>query len=180
MQNLRKPPPWEIILYGNPLNMLSAYQLLTIEIEDSRLCDRKGSICSYNSVSMLYWIRCGMCLAIIILQNHLSWHKQPLPLMNIVFGNLVGEFNGYFTPGSSTTEAEFKSSINQLRSVSEAGKMWSYINHHFSLYIVYLFIAKFCLTYISMVSQNLAPLLELILIKYSFASEWLVFASRLA
>ena len=37
--------------------------------------------------------------------------------MNIVFGNLVGEFNGYFTPGSSVTEGEFKSSVNQLRQV---------------------------------------------------------------
>ncbi|RAL07161.1 ABC transporter ATP-binding protein [Aspergillus homomorphus CBS 101889] len=57
----------------------------------------------------------------------------PLPLMNIVFGSMVGEFNGYFTEGSSTTEAEFKSAISRL-----------------SLYIVYLFIAKFALTYFSM------------------------------
>ncbi|RAH47361.1 ABC transporter ATP-binding protein [Aspergillus brunneoviolaceus CBS 621.78] len=57
----------------------------------------------------------------------------PLPLMNIVFGNMVGEFNGYFTDDSSTTEAEFKSAISKL-----------------SLYIVYLFIAKFALTYFSM------------------------------
>ncbi|RLM00382.1 hypothetical protein CFD26_106875 [Aspergillus turcosus] len=57
----------------------------------------------------------------------------PLPLMNIVFGNLVGNFNGYFMPGTRVTEAEFKSSVNKL-----------------SLYIVYLFIAKFCLTYFSM------------------------------
>ncbi|PYI19029.1 lipid A export ATP-binding/permease protein msbA [Aspergillus violaceofuscus CBS 115571] len=57
----------------------------------------------------------------------------PLPLMNIVFGNMVGEFNGYFTDDSSTTESEFKSAISKL-----------------SLYIVYLFIAKFALTYFSM------------------------------
>lgn len=35
--------------------------------------------------------------------------------MNIVFGNMVGEFNGYFTDDSSTTEAEFKSAISKLR-----------------------------------------------------------------
>ncbi|OJJ35892.1 hypothetical protein ASPWEDRAFT_134397 [Aspergillus wentii DTO 134E9] len=57
----------------------------------------------------------------------------PLPLMNIIFGNLVGKFSGYFTPGTSVTKEDFKSSVNEL-----------------SLYIVYLFIAKFCLTYIAM------------------------------
>ncbi|OGM40492.1 lipid A export ATP-binding/permease protein msbA [Aspergillus bombycis] len=57
----------------------------------------------------------------------------PLPLMNIVFGKMVGEFNGYFIPGTSVTEAQFKSSVSKL-----------------SLYIVYLFIAKFALTYVSM------------------------------
>ncbi|KAF5857815.1 hypothetical protein ETB97_005224 [Aspergillus alliaceus] len=57
----------------------------------------------------------------------------PLPLMNIVFGSMVGEFNGYFTPNTAVTEAQFKSTVSKL-----------------SLYIVYLFIAKFALTYISM------------------------------
>ncbi|KAJ5674297.1 uncharacterized protein N7477_004231 [Penicillium maclennaniae] len=36
-----------------------------------------------------------------------------LPLMNIVFGQLVGSFNGYFIPGSGITEQSFKSSVNQ-------------------------------------------------------------------
>ncbi|GAQ47070.1 ABC multidrug transporter [Aspergillus niger] len=57
----------------------------------------------------------------------------PLPLMNIVFGSLVGEFNGYFSAGTSVTEADFKASVSRL-----------------SLYIVYLFIGKFTLTYFSM------------------------------
>ncbi|OGE51066.1 hypothetical protein PENARI_c014G05213 [Penicillium arizonense] len=57
----------------------------------------------------------------------------PLPIMNIIFGGLVGEFSSYFTPGTSTTEAQFKASVSRL-----------------SLYIVYLFIAKFTLTYFSM------------------------------
>ncbi|KAJ5261435.1 hypothetical protein N7478_012030 [Penicillium angulare] len=34
----------------------------------------------------------------------------PLPIMNIVLGGLVGHFSDYFTPGSSTTEAQFKAS----------------------------------------------------------------------
>ncbi|RMZ91250.1 hypothetical protein DV736_g1479, partial [Chaetothyriales sp. CBS 134916] len=54
-----------------------------------------------------------------------------MPLMNIVFGNLVGSFNSYFIPNTSTTKAEF------LHSVSEN-----------SLRIVYLFIGKFVLSYI--------------------------------
>ncbi|KAI1625512.1 ATP-binding cassette, subfamily B, member 1, partial [Exophiala viscosa] len=56
-----------------------------------------------------------------------------LPLMNIVFGHLVGNFNNYFIPGSDVTEAEFKSSVRKN-----------------ALYIVYLFIGKFVLTYVSM------------------------------
>ncbi|KAJ5142531.1 uncharacterized protein N7515_001318 [Penicillium bovifimosum] len=57
-----------------------------------------------------------------------------LPLMNIVFGKLVGDFNQYFVPGAAPSEETFKASINQN-----------------SLYIVYLFIGKFVLTYISMI-----------------------------
>ncbi|RAK97348.1 ABC transporter ATP-binding protein [Aspergillus ibericus CBS 121593] len=57
----------------------------------------------------------------------------PLPLMNIVFGSLVGAFNGYFSEGTTVTESEFKSSVSRL-----------------SLYIVYLFIGKFTLTYFAM------------------------------
>ncbi|KAJ5611398.1 hypothetical protein N7510_008117 [Penicillium lagena] len=57
----------------------------------------------------------------------------PLPIMNIVFGGLVGEFGSYFTPGISTTETQFKISVSRL-----------------SLNVVYLFIAKFTLTYFSM------------------------------
>lgn len=54
--------------------------------------------------------------------------------MNIVFGALVGEFNDYFVDGNSLSEDAFKSTVNKN-----------------SLYIFYLFIAKFVLTYISMV-----------------------------
>lgn len=36
--------------------------------------------------------------------------------MNIVFGSLVGEFNGYFAAGTSVTEADFKASVSRLRS----------------------------------------------------------------
>ncbi|OXV08895.1 hypothetical protein Egran_03341 [Elaphomyces granulatus] len=35
-----------------------------------------------------------------------------LPLMNVVFGNLVGDFNSYFIPSSGPTEEQFKNSVN--------------------------------------------------------------------
>lgn len=58
-----------------------------------------------------------------------------LPLSNIIFGKLIGNFNSYFVPGGHTTERQFKHSVSQN-----------------ALYFVYLFIAKFVLTYISTVS----------------------------
>ncbi|KAH8723608.1 P-loop containing nucleoside triphosphate hydrolase protein [Phaeosphaeriaceae sp. PMI808] len=56
-----------------------------------------------------------------------------MPLMNVVFGQLVGNFTNYFIPGTTVTQAEFQAEINKL-----------------ALYIVYLFIAKFVLSYIAM------------------------------
>jgi hypothetical protein len=38
--------------------------------------------------------------------------RQTLPLMNVVFGSLVGEFVGYFTPGSGSTEEQFKHAVD--------------------------------------------------------------------
>jgi ATP-binding cassette, subfamily B (MDR/TAP), member 1 len=67
-----------------------------------------------------------------------------LPLMNIFFGRLVGAFNGYFIPGSGVTKSEFKSSVNRN-----------------ALYIVYLFVGKFILTYIAMVCSPVSPPFQL-------------------
>ncbi|KAI2464476.1 P-loop containing nucleoside triphosphate hydrolase protein [Annulohypoxylon bovei var. microspora] len=55
-----------------------------------------------------------------------------LPLMNVVFGALVGNFNGYFLPVPTQTEAEFRASLNKN-----------------ALYLFYLFIGRFVLTYIN-------------------------------
>lgn len=33
--------------------------------------------------------------------------------MNIIFGNLAGDFNNYFIPGGGVSESRFKSSINR-------------------------------------------------------------------
>jgi hypothetical protein len=35
--------------------------------------------------------------------------------MNIIFGELVGDFNEYFIPGSDTTEEEFKDAVSRSR-----------------------------------------------------------------
>ncbi|KAK9860240.1 hypothetical protein MYU51_010653 [Penicillium brevicompactum] len=83
-----------------------------------------------------------------------------LPLMNIVFGKLVGDFNQYFSPGAAPSEQSFKSSLNQS-----------------SLYIVYLFIGKFVLSYISMqsVSDRLSILfqsLALLIAAYGIAFKY--------
>ncbi|CAG8982627.1 hypothetical protein HYALB_00006022 [Hymenoscyphus albidus] len=56
-----------------------------------------------------------------------------LPLMNIIFGSLVGDFNNYFVPGSGVTRQQFNRSLNKQ-----------------TLYIVYLFIGRWSLSYISM------------------------------
>src|SRR5947209_5512250 len=58
-----------------------------------------------------------------------------LPLMNVVFGRLAGSFNSYFIPGSNVSKDEFLASVNQN-----------------ALYILYLFIVKFALEYISIYS----------------------------
>ncbi|KAE8135274.1 P-loop containing nucleoside triphosphate hydrolase protein [Aspergillus pseudotamarii] len=58
-----------------------------------------------------------------------------LPLMNVVFGNLTGDFNRYFTSNNSVNEDAFR-----------------------ALYIVYLFIGKFVLTYISMLCFRIISL----------------------
>ncbi|CAG8952578.1 hypothetical protein HYFRA_00009684 [Hymenoscyphus fraxineus] len=62
-----------------------------------------------------------------------SNRTQTLPLMNIIFGSLVGDFNNYFVPGSGVTRQQFNKSLNKQ-----------------TLYIVYLFIGRWSLSYISM------------------------------
>lgn len=64
-----------------------------------------------------------------------------LPLMNIVFGQLATHFSAYFTPGSATTEEEFLHVLSQQ-----------------TLYVVYLFIGRWVLSYISMLIFRIAGL----------------------
>ncbi|KAM0218810.1 hypothetical protein ACHAPQ_005943 [Fusarium lateritium] len=37
-----------------------------------------------------------------------------LPLMNVVFGQFVGNFTDYFLPGSTTSQSDFNSDIDRL------------------------------------------------------------------
>ncbi|KAF5019025.1 hypothetical protein F66182_8975 [Fusarium sp. NRRL 66182] len=55
-----------------------------------------------------------------------------LPLMNVVFGQFVGEFADYFLPGSTTSRSDFDKSINKL-----------------ALYMFFLFLGRFILNYIN-------------------------------
>ncbi|KAL5423339.1 ABC-type transporter tr06 [Paraphaeosphaeria minitans] len=80
-----------------------------------------------------------------------------MPLMNIVFGQLVGHFTDYFLPNSTVTKQEFMAEVNKQ-----------------ALYIVYLFIAKFFMSYISMFTIRISGLrmsaaLRLAYLKATFA-----------
>ncbi|KAJ5737474.1 uncharacterized protein N7483_002599 [Penicillium malachiteum] len=110
----------------------------TIKMEDIRQeseeKDEKknsGSLKDYFRILSYTTTKDRMVLAVAVASSIAS--GAPLPIMNIVFGGLVGKFTTYFTAGTSTTEAEFKAAVSRQ-----------------SLYIVYLFIAKFVLTYFSM------------------------------
>lgn len=64
-----------------------------------------------------------------------------LPLMNIVFGHLATHFSAYFTPGSTITKAQFLHILSKQ-----------------TLYIVYLFVGRWVLSYISMLIFRMAGL----------------------
>lgn len=57
---------------------------------------------------------------------------------SLYLGQLVGTFTDYFTPGTSITASDFQDEVDDL-----------------TLYLVYLFIGKFVLSYISMVCGSL-------------------------
>ena len=59
-----------------------------------------------------------------------------MPLMFLVFGKLVGSFTDYFKPGSDMSQEKFMQLVNKN-----------------TLYMLYLGIARFLMSYISMVSS---------------------------
>ncbi|KAK5132148.1 hypothetical protein LTR08_000305 [Meristemomyces frigidus] len=90
----------------------------------------------WRILSHATWLdRCVMTVAAI----SSAGSGATLPLMNIVFGSLVGSFNGYFVPGSTVAKGDFLASVNRG-----------------ALYIVYLFIAKFVLGYVSIYAFRMA------------------------
>ncbi|KAL4787136.1 P-loop containing nucleoside triphosphate hydrolase protein [Aspergillus varians] len=114
---------------------------LLVEVSPEKEEPAKGpSLASYIRI-LSYGGRGGGSVAIVLGLFCAMGSGVALPLMNIVFGNQVGTFNEYSTPGSTLEVSSFKSTINRN-----------------SLYIVYLFIGKFALTYISMVSFRLISL----------------------
>ncbi|KAH7071899.1 leptomycin B resistance protein pmd1 [Paraphoma chrysanthemicola] len=64
-----------------------------------------------------------------------------IPLMNVVFGELASTFTDYFMEGTTVTRSEFQAEINRL-----------------SLFIVYLFIGKFAMSYLAMFSVRISGL----------------------
>ncbi|KAF2010286.1 P-loop containing nucleoside triphosphate hydrolase protein [Aaosphaeria arxii CBS 175.79] len=66
---------------------------------------------------------------------------MAFPLLNILTGELVGDFTGYFAENTTITKQQFQASVNKN-----------------SLYLVYIFIAKFALSYISMLTIRISGL----------------------
>ncbi|PVH99733.1 P-loop containing nucleoside triphosphate hydrolase protein [Periconia macrospinosa] len=64
-----------------------------------------------------------------------------VPLMFVVFGQLVGDFTQYFMPGTTITREEFQDKFNTG-----------------ALYITYIFIGRFFLSYISLFSIRISGL----------------------
>jgi len=64
-----------------------------------------------------------------------------MPLMNVFFGQLVGSFTEYFIPGTTVTREQFQAEVNRL-----------------ALLFVYLFIAKFVMSYTSMLTIRISGL----------------------
>jgi ATP-binding cassette subfamily B (MDR/TAP) protein 1 len=57
-----------------------------------------------------------------------------MPLLFLIFGQLVGDFTSYFSEGTTITEAKFMDAVTKS-----------------TIYMVYLGLARFILSYISMV-----------------------------
>lgn len=76
-----------------------------------------------GAIVMLMALICSMgsgvvCVLLILLNGCKLTPLQALPLMNIFFGKLIGSFNDYFLPNSTTTKESFQKAVNQNRSVA--------------------------------------------------------------
>ncbi|KAF2279224.1 P-loop containing nucleoside triphosphate hydrolase protein [Westerdykella ornata] len=89
---------------------------------------------------LAYGTRLDFCLMLVSCLTSIG-AGVAMPLMNIVFGSLVGDFTNYFLPNTTVTKQQFQSSVNKN-----------------ALYIVYLFIGKFVLSYLSMFTIRISGL----------------------
>lgn len=83
-----------------------------------------------------------------------------MPLMFVVFGRLVGNFTGYFTADSGVTYRQFMDRVIQNTSVDSLDPLLPMnfpMTKTNSLYMVYIGIARFGLSYISLVSTLDTP-----------------------
>ncbi|KAJ5326505.1 putative ABC multidrug transporter [Penicillium brevicompactum] len=101
---------------------------------------KTASLTTYLRI-LSYGARNGGVFAMVIGMICAMGSGIALPLMNIIFGKIVGDFNSYSLPDTAVNEHTFRSSINKS-----------------SLYIVYLFIGKFVLTYIAMICFRIISL----------------------
>ncbi|KAJ5531287.1 ABC transporter integral membrane type 1 [Penicillium freii] len=81
--------------------------------------------------------RCALLLGLVYAYSS----GTALPLINIVFRKIVRSFSSYFVPDSQVTKDIFKAAVNRN-----------------ALYLVYLFIRRFVLTYISLYYFRMAGL----------------------
>ena len=74
---------------------------------------------NYGYIAMIFGLICAMGSGVVCLAYCSHWSSWPagqaLPLMNIVFGKLVGDFNQYFVPESGLDKQTFKNSVNKSR-----------------------------------------------------------------
>ncbi|KAM0324056.1 hypothetical protein ACHAQA_008244 [Verticillium albo-atrum] len=94
--------------------------------------DPKHWITIFNFVRVLSYATAWDRLVLFVSVLAAIGSGLTMPLMNILFGQLVGVFTGFFKQGTDETEQEFLDAVN-------VGV----------LYMVYLFLARLCLTYIS-------------------------------
>ncbi|KAH6698866.1 multidrug resistance protein [Verticillium dahliae] len=107
----------------------------TEETQPKPKIDPKHWITIFNFIRVLSYATAWDRLVLIVSVAAAVGAGLTMPLMNILFGQLVGVFTGFFKQGSDETEQEFLDAVN-------VGV----------LYMVYLFLARLCLTYIANVS----------------------------
>ncbi|KAF1988882.1 ABC multidrug transporter [Aulographum hederae CBS 113979] len=129
-------PPLEVKEAAEEIARIEEKDEVTKEAEDEKAkykseSDEKVTMGSYIRIfsygskwdKLLMAFACGCSIGVGV----------TMPLMNIIFGQLVGTFNSFFTPGSGASASAFVSDINRL-----------------TLFLVYIWIGRFVLSYVSL------------------------------